>query len=426
MSKRLEGINDLALFNGKQTLFPDNAVKAVGAPRCTIDVDEFLTHAREILLSGQWTNNGPNVKRLEEEIAQYINVKHVILINNATVGLQVALKACDVNEGEVIVPSFTFIATAHAAAWLGLRVVFCDVDAHSLMLDVDCLARLITPNTRAVIPVHVYGRTAEVEVIQSVIGDRQIKVVTDAAHAFACQYADGSFVGAKGDCEVFSFHATKAFSTMEGGAIATNDDAIAQRARSIINFGFTGYDRVEAIGTNGKMCELIAAYGSCQLRKLPLVLALNRRNFCLYQSLFYEQSVKDKHWQRCIKFFDAPVAACNCHYVVVRWEENGTSVNRDFVVTALNSENCHLRRYFYPGVHALGPYKDCQPMDELHLPVTVEVAKKVICLPTGPQMETDDICKLFSTLVFIWNQRDAIHAHLMSPSAGSHRSVSDQ
>lgn len=412
--KELAKLSDLAFFGGKQKLFSDDNVKSVGAPKSNCDIDDFCLQVKEIITSGQWTNNGKYVQRLEKEIAAYFGVEHAVLVCNATIGLQVALKALDV-VGEVIVPSFTFVATAHAAAWLGLDVRFCDINPETLMLDAGHLQRLITPKTAAIVPVHVYGRVADIEAIETAIGSRKISIVTDAAHAFGCRYADGSFVGTKGTCEVFSLHATKCFSTMEGGLITTNDPALATKLRKIINFGFSGYDQVSMIGTNAKMCEVAAAFGLQQLKSFLSLLDHNRTNFALYQRLFREQARKDNEWCKFVSFLDATTAKCNCHYVVLRWKKNGTRVDRDFVVAALNSENCQLRRYFFPGVHAFAPYKDYQPWLEQTMPHTNEIAQEVICLPSGTQMSEHDIIALVQTIVFLWTKRDEIHGRLLSP-----------
>lgn len=396
-------LQDWIFFGGSDVALFEQEPKSVGAPRCSVDVDGFLSDARQVLKSGQWTNNGPTVRRFESLLSSRLGVRHVIAVCNATVGLQCAIASLCPTLGEVIVPSFTFVATAHAAKWLGHTIRFCDVNPQTLMLDTDHLRLLVNEKTVCIVPVHVYGRTCDMDAIVSVIGKRSIAVVADAAHAFDCRYEDGSYVGTKADCEVFSFHATKCFTSMEGGAIVTNNDKLAARLRTIINFGFVDYDSVASIGTNGKMCEMAALYGVHQLSTIDRLIEHNKANFARYRERFRQQSLDDGEWNKCVALFDA-TPTCNCHYVVVRWKnDNGSKLTRDLVVQTLTAEKCQLRRYFYPGVHALECYGNCDK-----LPATESACKEVFCLPTGSAMSINDVDLLCDAIFCLWQQRHQI------------------
>lgn len=373
--------------------------KAVGIPSVNFDVEALVNDFRNVVISKSLTNGGVKVKTFEEQLSQKLGVKHVICVCNATIGLEVALKALDV-KGTVIVPSFTFVATAHACKWIGLDVAFCDIDETTLLLDTNHLKSLITSKTGAIIPVHVYGRACDATEIEKIASANGIKVIYDAAHAFGSKYDDGCFVGSKGNCEVFSFHATKSLSSMEGGAIATNCDALATRVRGLINFGFSGYDNVKDIGTNAKMCEVAALYGIYSLSAFDALVCHNRMLFVHLNNLFAHQCTKDSVWAQNVILLGER-SYCNMHYSVILWKNNGTTVDRDFVAQKLLEQNCQARKYFYPGVHAMSPYADAAVL----LPHTESVVKTILCLPTGFQMSCNDVSILFQLLVKIWNDR---------------------
>ncbi len=205
------------------------------------------------------TNNGPLVQQLEKKIASYLGVRHCLAVCNGTVGIEIAAKALKL-EGEVIVPSYTFIATVSALQWLGLKPVFADIDPETHNLDPASVRGAITPRTSAIVGVHLWGRAAPHDQLHSIADEHGLKLIYDAAHAFGCSMGR-KMIGNFGACEVLSFHATKFFNTLEGGAIVTNDDALAQQIMLMRNFGFAGFDNVVSAGTNGKMNEVCAAMG---------------------------------------------------------------------------------------------------------------------------------------------------------------------
>lgn len=358
----------------------------VGRPNIP-DKAAILRRVEEVLDRRWLTNDGPCVQELEKRLAELAGVEHCVAICNGTVALEIAIRALELS-GEVIVPAFTFVATAHALAWQGLTPVFADVDPASHCLDAQDVQRKLTPRTTGIIGVHLWGRTCDVEALSAVAADAQVRLMFDAAHALACTHG-GRAVGGFGNVEVFSFHATKFFNTFEGGAIATNDVAIANRARSIRNFGFAGYDNVIEIGTNGKMSEVCAAMGLASFEALPSVIEVNRRNHELYRRLLGRLpglSLMDY----------APSELTNYQYVVVQVDETQTGLSRDELVKFLHSENVLARRYFAPGVHRMPVYRERYA--GVSLPHTERLCDRVMCLPTGSAVSAAEI-ELLSQLL---------------------------
>ncbi len=233
------------------------------------------------MLDRNWlTNNGPYVQQFETRIAEFLGVRHCIAMCNGTVALEIAIRALGLS-GEVIVPSFTFVATAHALQWQEITPVFCDIDPATHHLDPAQVEKMITPRTTGIIGVHTWGRPCDMDALEAIARRRKLQLLFDAAHAFGCSYK-GKLVGGFGRCEVLSFHATKFFNTFEGGAVLTDDDALAEKMRLMRNFGFSGYDNVIYIGTNGKMTEVCAAMGLTSLESVEQFMETNRRNHHAY------------------------------------------------------------------------------------------------------------------------------------------------
>ena len=241
----------------------------------------MLRRINEILDRRWLSNNGPIVQEFEPAIAERLGVQHCVAMCNGTVALEIAIRALGL-KAEVIVPSFTFIATAHALQWQEITPVFCDVDPATHNLDPAAVERMITPRTTGIIGVHLWGRPCAVEALQELADRHDLTLMFDAAHAFGCSHG-GRMIGNFGRCEVFSFHATKFFNTFEGGAVVTNDDELAAKIRLMKNFGFAGYDNVIYLGTNGKMTEVCAAMGLTGLESLRPFIAVNRRNHEAYR-----------------------------------------------------------------------------------------------------------------------------------------------
>ena len=234
------------------------------------------------LLERRWlTNDGPYVEEFERRIADFVGVKHCIAMCNATVALEIAIRGSGL-KGEVIVPSFTFVATAHALQWQEITPVFCDIDPRTKTLDPYQVEKMITPRTTGIVGVHIWGTPCDIDALTEVAHRHKLKLLFDAAHAFGCSY-QGKMIGAFGDAEVFSFHATKFLNSFEGGAVTTNDDELAAKACLMKNFGFADEDNVIYVGTNGKMNEAAAAMGLTSLESVDDFVAINYRNHEQYQ-----------------------------------------------------------------------------------------------------------------------------------------------
>jgi len=347
--------------------------------------DRLLARIGQLLDRNWLTNNGPFVQELEQKLAEAVGVRHCIALCNATVALEITSRALGLKD-EVIVPSFTFVATAHALQWQGITPVFADVDPVTHTLDPASVERMITPRTSGIVGVHLWGRPCAVEALQDVAARHNLKLMFDAAHAFGCSHR-GRMIGNFGQAEVFSFHATKFFNTFEGGAVATNDDELAAKIRLMKNFGFAGYDNVVYIGTNGKMTEICAAMGLTSLETLDRVVEVNRRN---YQS--YLAGLAGLPGLHPVRYDESE--QCNYQYVVYEVDEEAAGVSRDRLVELLQAENVMVRRYFYPGCHRMEPYRSYFPHYHLLLPHTERVAGRVISFPTGTAVGEQEIATI--------------------------------
>jgi dTDP-4-amino-4,6-dideoxygalactose transaminase len=311
---------------------------------------------------------------------------------NATIALEIASRALGLS-GEVIIPSFTFIATAHALQWQEIMPVFCDIDPLTHNLDPRQVEALITPRTTGILGVHVWGRACAVDELEEIATRHDLKLMYDAAHAFACSY-HGRMVGGFGAAEVFSFHATKFFNTFEGGAVVTNDDDLASRIRLMTNFGFKNYDMVDYLGTNGKMSEISAAMGLTGLESLEEFISTNYRHYKTYQRLLSRLPG--------IKMIEYDEAEKNNYqYIVMEVDEAVTQVSRDILNRILNAENILSRRYFYPGCHQMEPYRSNFPEAGRTLPETEKLTLKVLQLPTGTALSENEVMRICDIIAFV-------------------------
>lgn len=372
MSKRMS--KDELAINGAPPAF--KYPLHVGRPNIG-DRDAFMKYASEIFDRRWLSNNGPLVQEFEQRVAEYHGVKHCIAMCNGTVALEIAIRALKL-EGEVIVPSYTFIATAHALSWQGITPIFADIDPKTHNLDPAAVRRMITPRTTGIIAVHLWGRPAPIDDLLKIADEHHLKLMFDAAHAFGCSYK-GKMIGNFGLCEVLSFHATKFFNTFEGGAVVTNDDTLAETMRLMRNFGFSGFDNVIHIGTNGKMIEMAAAMGLVNMQSIDNVIEINRSNY-----LSYLEGLAGLPGISLVDFDDSENN--NYQYVVMEVGAN-CPVTRDQIIEALHAENILARKYFWPGCHNMKPYHELYPHAGLVLPNTNEVADRVVVLPTGTTMD---------------------------------------
>jgi dTDP-4-amino-4,6-dideoxygalactose transaminase len=313
-------------------------------------------------------------------------------MSNGTIALEIAIRALEL-KGEVIIPSYTFIATAHALHWQEITPVFADIDPVTHCLDPESVRKMITPNTRGIIGVHLWGHAAPVDELEEIADEHNLKLMFDAAHAFGNSH-NGKMIGNFGEAEVLSFHATKLFNTFEGGAVLTNNDELAEKMRLMRNFGFGGVDNVIYPGTNGKLTEICAAMGLINLDNLDSVFEQNKSNYRAYQQGLAQLQG--------ISVFGFDEAGKNNYQYVVMEVDESCPVSRDDIVEALHAENILARKYFWPGCHNMLPYREIYPHAGLFLTKTHQVASQVVVLPTGTSVTNDEIrivCQIINRLV---------------------------
>jgi dTDP-4-amino-4,6-dideoxygalactose transaminase len=383
-----------AAFKGSQPAFREKL--HVGCPNIG-NREAILARINDMLDRKQLSNNGPFVQELEQKLADLIGVKHCITTCNGTIAMEIATRALGL-KGEVIVPAFTFVATAHSLQWQEITPVFCDIDPRTHTIDPAKVEQMITPRTTGIIGVHLWGRPCNIEALQKIARKHRLALLFDAAHAFACSYR-GRMIGNFGDAEVLSFHATKFFNTFEGGAVATNNDALADKVRLMKNFGFSGYDNVIYIGTNGKMTEVSAAMGLTNLESVDDFMLHNRDNYRCYRA-----ALEGIPGISLVPYNE--LERCNYQYIIVEVDESVAGVSRDFLVNTLHKENVMARRYFYPGCHRMEPYRSFFPHAGLMLPETEKVSAKVMSLPNGTSVGIGDIGKICN---FIRQEIDSVH-----------------
>lgn len=385
--KTIRSAADLAI-NGAPPMFAEPL--HVGRPNIG-DHQRFLQRAADILDRGWLSNNGPVAQEFERKIADFIGIKHCVAMCNGTIALEIATRALDL-KGEVIVPSYTFIATAHALQWQEITPIFADIDPATHNLDPESVRRMITPRTTGIIGVHLWGRAAPVAQLQAIADEHGLRLMFDASHGFGCTLG-GKMLGTFGECEVFSFHATKFFNTFEGGAVVTNNDELAEKMRLMRNFGFVGYDNVIYPGTNGKMTEIAAAMGMTNLESLDEFVEINRANY-----LHYRQAIAGLRGLSVLSYDQAEKN--NYQYIVISAGPEFPA-SRDRIVEVLHAENILARKYFWPGCHNMEPYRSYYPHAGLVLPNTNMLAERVVVLPTGStvrQAHIDSIGSLLRTL----------------------------
>jgi dTDP-4-amino-4,6-dideoxygalactose transaminase len=353
----------------------------VGRPNLP-DKDKLLKRFSDVINSGWITNDGPLVRELENKIANYLGVKHCICVCNATIGLELVQRALNLS-GEVIIPSFTFIATANSLRWQKIDPVFCDIKPEDHLIDPSKIEMLITPRTSAIMAVPIWGQACDYSELEKIAQRHNLKLIFDSAHAFGCKSGD-RYIGEFGDAEVFSLHATKYFSTGEGGLITTNSDALSEKLKYMRNFGFDGYDKTVSLGTNAKMSEFTAAYGLSALDNLENVLNQNKSVYKSYLEIF-----KDSAEIKFLEYDDAN--SSNFHYIVTRVD----SLYRDQIVDYYHQNNIFVRKYFYPGCHRLEPYISDKKYSDQKLPNTEKISSEIIIFPNGNQISEQDVLFFF-------------------------------
>ncbi len=340
------------------------------------DREKYHRYVDRIFDSGWLTNNGSLVQELQVRLAQHLGVKHVICVANGSLAMQVAYKALELT-GEVITTPFSFAATTSTLVWEDLTPVFADIHPTCFNLDPDNIEPLITEHTSAIVPVHVFGNPCQVEAIQAIADKHGLKVIYDAAHAFGTDYTVQNgytqSVLNYGDISTISFHATKLFHTIEGGAVITNDDELARKTRLLINFGITGPTSIESGGTNAKMNEFEAAMGLCVLDEIEFIKAERKRIWQTYQAEL-PSLVQFQQWN--------PQSQNNHAYVPILFENEAQLLK---VEAKLKEHNIIPRRYFYPSLDTLNYLQNHQVCS-----ISRDIASRILCLPIYPSLTAEN------------------------------------
>lgn len=343
-------------------------------------IDEYIDEIRPIWDSHWLTNMGPEHKKLQTELQQYMGVENVELLTNGHMALELSLQAMNL-QGEVITTPFTFASTTHAIVRNGLEPVFCDIDPVTYTMDVTKLERLITDRTCAIVPVHVYGNVCNIEEIERLAHKYELKVLYDAAHTFGETYK-GQGIGNFGDVSCFSFHATKVFNTIEGGAVCYRDSDLGRKLYELKNFGIHGPEEVDAVGANAKMNEFCAAMGLCNLRHVD-------------EEIAKRKAVVERYRERLSNVdglqlnVEQPEVKSNYAYFPVIFDEKLFGSSRNEVFEALAKNGIGARKYFYPLTNTFACF--CKKYDVDETPVAHRIAKRVLTLPLYADLALDDV-----------------------------------
>lgn len=351
-------------------------------------LEEFIPYLAQIWERKILTNGGPLHQQLETSLCEYLGVDHIALFANGTLALVTALQALRIT-GEVITTPYSFVATAHSLLWNGIKPVFVDIDRETLNLNPAKIEAAITPQTTAILPVHVYGNPCDVEAIQAIADIYNLRVIYDAAHAFGVQRHCGS-VMQHGDLSVLSFHATKVFNTFEGGAVVCPDAKTKQRIDYLKNFGFADEVTVVAPGINGKMSEINAAFGLLQLEHIDQALARRREIDRTYRA-----GLEGVQGIRCVGSVGQHKAN-HAYFPILVGPDYPLS--RDALYQRLKDHHIHGRRYFYPLISEFPMYRGLPSAVRSNLPVAAEISERVICLPIYPALSDDDIDRVTTVI----------------------------
>lgn len=354
-------------------------------------LEEYVKEIRSIWETHWLTNMGEKHALLEKKLADYLQVSNISLFTNGHMALELTLQALGI-EGEVITTPFTFVSTTHAIVRNGLKPVFCDVDPETYTIDPRKIENLITDKTRAIVPVHVYGQPCDVEEIERIANKYGLKVVYDAAHAFGVKYR-GLGIGRYGDASMFSFHATKVFNSIEGGAVCYREPETGDRLYRLRNFGIMDEETVDAVGANAKMNEFQAAMGLCNLRHIEEQIGKRRQVFERYKMhLDSVEGIRTLSIKKNVEY--------NYAYFPVLFDENILGFSRDDIDEKLKSQNIYARKYFYPITNSFDCYKQTYSVKDT--PIAYELSKRVLTLPMFADLEldvVDHICKLIVEMV---------------------------
>lgn len=333
------------------------------------ELKKYEAYLEKIFKIGFVTNNGPLVKELENNLEKYLGVKHVLLVANGTIALQIAYNLLDI-KGDAITTPFSFVATTSSQVWQGINPVFADINKDTFNIDYKKIKEKISKTTSAIIPVHVFGNACDVEKIDEIAKKFNLKVIYDASHAFGVKYKENSVLN-YGDISTLSFHATKVFHTIEGGALVISDDEIYNKARKIINFGISDQEHITEVGINGKMNEFEAAMGLCVLDDIDKIFENRKKAYENYMNYLSKKLIRQEQ--------NINSSLNYCYFpVVFKDEESLLKVKR-----ALENENIYPRRYFYPSLNDLPYIKN-----KAHsVPNSEYISIRILCLPLYDSLE---------------------------------------
>lgn len=353
-------------------------------------LEEFKPYLEDIWRRKWLTNNGYYHKELENALCEYLGVPYISLFTNGTLPLICALQALRIT-GEVITTPYSFVATTHALWWNGIKPVFVDIDRRTGNIDPEKIEAAITPKTTAIMPVHVYGQPCEMERIQEIANTYGLKVIYDAAHAFGVE-KEGKSLLAAGDMSTLSFHATKVYNTVEGGALVCQDAQTKQRIDYLKNFGFANETTVVAPGINGKMDELRAAYGLLSLKHVDEAIAKRKQ-----VALRYREALRQV---RGITFFeDRPGVKHNYSYFPIFINEKEYGMSRDALYEKMKAAGVYGRRYFYPLISTFSTYRGLESARPSNLPNAHKMAEEVICLPMHHGLSEEDVDRVLRCII---------------------------
>ena len=388
------------LISGKGPLFSEK----IFLTRPNLPSKEDLLPMIGKMLEKRWvTNFGDFQNELEERIKKALGVKHVLLCCNGTIGLFILLKALGL-KGRVITTPFTFPATIHSICMAGMEPVFCDINPDTYTILPAAVERGIAGDVSAIMSVNVFGNMSDVDALAAIGAKHGIPVVYDSAHAFLCSYK-GKFAGGFGAAEMFSFHATKLFTTLEGGAITTNDTELFKRLKLMINFGIKDEEHVVAVGLNGKMTEMNAIFGLLSLDRVDGIIEKLRRLAGVYRN-----RLATLHGIKFQKIMEGCVT--NDQYMPIEIDPELFGLDRDALYGALKADNVYARKYFFPAGHNYDCFKGMKFADGAKLPNTDRVARRILCLPLYYSLADGDVNRICDLIESIHYRRNEISSRL--------------
>jgi dTDP-4-amino-4,6-dideoxygalactose transaminase len=339
--------------------------------------EKLIEYFDKIYTNGWITNNGELTQELERKLQKFLGVEHLVLVSNGTLALQIAYKALEL-KGEVITTPFSFVATTSSLVWEGLKPIFADIESKTFTINPEKIIQQITKKTSAILPVHVYGNPCEVNAIAEIAKQHQLKIIYDAAHAFGVKLGETSILN-YGDISTLSFHATKLFHTIEGGAIIAKDPDVYKKIKKLINFGIIGPDKIEGLGINAKFNEFQAAMGLCVLDDLDIILQGRKRVYERYQAMLSKNILTERSSNSSQNY---------SYYPILLRDENELLV----IKKSLEDIYINTRRYFYPSLNTL------DYVDKMSCPVSEDISKRILCLPMYDDLPDDIIDKIGSLI----------------------------